>query len=103
MNSHVNLNDIVLKKGNAIFNSTSYNGSFYVGTNDQGILLKTFFLFRFRHPTLFIPWHAIDQIVYEKMKTPSNTLLMRLKKYLIAEFYIIRLNEFPNYKLKLLK
>ena len=38
----------------------NYNGVLTVGANWEGLYLKPFFLFRFGHPPLFIPWYDIS-------------------------------------------
>lgn len=39
--------------------STNYNGCLTVGADQSGLFLTMFFLFRFAHPPLFIPWNEI--------------------------------------------
>lgn len=52
---------------------TSYNNVLTIGANEEGLYLSVFFLFRFGHPPLFIPWEDISG-------TPKRVLWMKTVK-----------------------
>lgn len=38
----------------------SYNNCLTIGLNERGLYLSIFFIFRFGHPPIFIPWNDIS-------------------------------------------
>jgi hypothetical protein len=40
----------------------SYKNILRAGACSEGLVLKVFFLFRFFHPPLLIPWHVLDSV-----------------------------------------
>jgi len=55
-----------------------YKGSTTVGADSRGLYLSMFFLFRFGHPPLFVPWR--DIIITEKQIFRSKVLELRFRK-----------------------
>lgn len=62
----------------------SYGGVLILGTNPRGLYMSTFFMFRFGHPALLIPWeditatitnrwHFFSSAQFEFSKTPGTT------------------------------
>jgi len=51
----------------AKINSINYNNCLVLKYNDQGILLKTIFLFRLFHPPILIPWNEIREVEDKKI------------------------------------
>jgi len=48
-------------------NFINYNNSLVLKYNEQGILLKTIFLFRLFHPPILIPWNEITGVEDKKI------------------------------------
>jgi len=55
-----------------------YRGSTNVGADSRGLHLSLFFLFRFGHPPLFVPWRDIT--ITEKQIFRSKALELRFRK-----------------------
>jgi hypothetical protein len=55
-----------------------YKGSANVGADSKGLYLSLFFLFRFGHPPLFVPWRDIT--ITEKQIFKSKVLELRFRK-----------------------
>ena len=55
-----------------------YKGSTNVGADSRGLYLSLFFLFRFGHPPLFVPWSDIT--ITEKQIFRSKALELRFRK-----------------------
>jgi hypothetical protein len=55
-----------------------YKGSTNVGADSKGLYLSLFFLFRFGHPPLFVPWR--DVTITEKQVFRSKVLELRFRK-----------------------
>jgi len=51
----------------AKINSINYNNCLVLKYNDQGIFLKTIFLFRLFHPPILIPWNDIREVEDKKI------------------------------------
>jgi len=62
----------------AKINSINYNNCLVLKYNDQGILLKTIFLFRLFHPPILIPWNEIREVEDKKI------LVLKFKKLTIG-------------------
>lgn len=54
----------------------NYGGALKIGANDEGLYLGVFFLFRFGHKPLMVPWESIK--VERKKKWFSRRLLFRI-------------------------
>jgi hypothetical protein len=52
-----------------------YGGCLTVTVGDAGIWISMFFLFRFLHPTIFVPWSAIDSVVEESFFFSRRTVV----------------------------
>ena len=88
--------------GNGYIGKTRHNGILRVYGNKKGLFLKVFFLFKFGHKDLFIPWHDISSITLDKGLFSSKTpkLLKRLGESISKNSYLnIILNEFPEQRL----
>ena len=48
-------------------NSINYRSSLVMKCNDQGLYLDVFFLFKFFHPAIFIPWKEIRHVQEQKI------------------------------------
>ena len=55
-----------------------YKGSANVGADSRGLHLSLFFIFRFGHPPLFVPWRDIT--ITEKQVFKSKVLELRFRK-----------------------
>ena len=56
----------------------AYKGNMNVGADSRGLYLSLFFLFRFGHPPVFVPWGDIT--VTEKQISKSRMLELRFRK-----------------------
>ena len=55
-----------------------YKGSTNVGADSRGLHLSLFFIFRFGHPAIFVPWRDIT--ITEKQVFKSKELELRFRK-----------------------
>jgi len=55
-----------------------YKGSANVGADSRGLYLSLFFLFRFGHPPMFVPWRDIT--ITEKQVSKTKMLELRFRK-----------------------
>lgn len=65
---------------------TSYRAAVSVGASPKGLYLAVFFLFRFCHPPLFIPWQDIS---------------VRQSKFLWIRLYEFEFRQAPSVRLRL--
>ena len=54
-----------------------YNNCLTIGANASGLYLSVFFLFRFGHPNLFIPWPDISVSLKKSLFTPCMEFRFR--------------------------
>ncbi|MBI5025298.1 MAG: hypothetical protein HZC12_00935 [Nitrospirae bacterium] len=66
----------------------SYNNCLTIGSNERGLYLSIFFIFRFGHPPLFIPW---------------NDISITNKKGLLFKYIEFRFRRFPSLFLRINK
>ena len=65
-----------------------YNGIVTFGANRQGLYISIFFLFRFAHPPLFIPWEDISGTAKRVLWT--NVVALQFEKCSFIPFWISR-------------
>lgn len=70
----------------ARFRWAGYNNILTIGANAEGLYFVPFFLFRFSHPPLFIPWYDIS---------------LRPKKTLFSSYIEFRFQRVPDVYLRL--
>lgn len=59
---------------NATVGGPRYKGALTFVVAERGLYLRPIWLFRFSHPPLFVPWHAFESHIPQKMMWLYTTL-----------------------------